>query len=216
MKKVCAVIRAAQPKGENVAVRKWSVACMALVLMLLASACTSPFAQPEQTEPASAERTYVITEQTHEGLDKMADGVDWQDNALCAMQYIGSRSGYAKNLRSTYRTFFSDVDQASFDTLQQIDVGGDEVYLVVPRFDLETFSVFSIAIDSNEKVHILKQAAETPMAFLLFCNTTTDPNAAVSITLKGGDREQKMRIVMKRDPQTGALNLPAGVQSLEP
>ena len=145
----------------------------------------------------------------------MTDGVSWQNNALCVVQYMGEKNTYANNLKAAYRTYFSDVDAATFDEMQRIDVGGSEVYLIVPRFDLEKFSVFSIAIDSTGKTHILKQAGETSTAFLLICNTKTDVNAAMTITLTGGDREQKMRVIMCRDEETGALSLPAGIQGLE-
>ena len=195
--------------------RKCLAAAFVLAVLLAASACTSPFAPEPETEPMSAERTFVITEQMHEGLEKMPDDVSWQDNALCAVQYIGERSTYTKNLQTAYRTYFSDVDASLFDNMQRIDVGGSEVYLVVPRFDLENISVFSIAIDSEGKTHILKQAGETASSFLLICNTKTDPNAAMSITLTGEDREQKMRVIMRRDAESGKLSLPAGVQSLE-
>ena len=202
-------------RKRGIAVRKWLAVVLTLGVLLSAAACTSPFAPEPETEPASAERTFVITEQAHVGLEKMADGVAWQNNALCAVEYIGERTDYADRLKSVYRKYFSDVDAASFDGMQRIDVGGSEVYLVVPRFDLEKFSVFSIAIDSEGKTHILKQAAETAAAFLLFCNTKTDTNAAIALTLNGGDKEQKMRIVMQRDPATGALSMPAGVQGLD-
>ena len=195
--------------------RKWLAVVLTLGVLLSAAACTSPFEPETETEPPSAERTFVITEQTHEGLAKMADSVTWQNNALCVVQYIGERSNYADALKSVYKTYFSDVDAASFDAMQRIDVGGSEVYLVVPRFDLEKFSIFSIAIDSEGKTHILKQAGETSTAFLLLCNTKTDPDAAIALTLTGDDKEQKMRIVMRRDDETGALSLPAGIQGLE-
>ena len=187
---------------------------LTLGILLSAAACTSPFEPEPETEAPSAERTFVITEQAHVGLEKMADGIKWQNNSLCAVEYIGERGDYADKLKAVYSQYFTGVDKSSFDGMQHIDVGGSEVYLIAPRFDLEKFAVFSIAIDSEGKTHILKQAGETSTAFLLFCNTRSEVNAAVALTLKGSDHEQKMRIVMSRNAETGALNLPTGVQGL--
>ena len=195
--------------------RKWiSVACT-VVLLLAVAACSSPFTLEPETEPVSAGRTYVITSQTHQGLDAMTDSISWQDNSLCVVEYLGGRSTYNNRLQSVYRSYFSAISESDFSAMQKVDLGGNDVYLVVPRFDLERISVFSIAVDSNGKSHILRQVTDSPEAFLLLCESTGKPNAQLSIALSESPEARRVRVTPKRDAQTGELKLASCAQGLE-
>ena len=164
-------------------------------------------------ESASVGRTFVITSQTRQGLEKLTEFVEWQSNALCAVQYLGTRSDYKKKMDALYEARYSQTGKDAYYAMQSVDVGGDEVYMIVPRFDLETISVFSIAVDSANKAHILRQSCETTEPFLLICDTGDNPNAEVTIAL-GDSKAQKMRLIMRRNVETGNLSLPSGIQVL--
>ena len=192
--------------------RKVLCVCCTLVLLLTVAACDVPFSLEPETEPVSAERTFVITSKVAQGLEALPDGVDWQDNAICAVEYLGTRSTYAGKLQNLQNAFFSEADSASFASLPKVDVGGSDVYLVVPRFEMETISVFAVAVDSEGKTHILRQVTELPDSFLLFCTSSVKPNAQLSIALSENDK--RISAVVNRDAETGALDVPAVIQTI--
>lgn len=199
---------------EGITLRKWISVCCTVVLLLTVAACTSPFSLEPETETETSGPTFVITSKVHQGLDSMPDGINWQNNAFCAMEYLGTRNAYSERLQSLHKTYFSDVESSVFDAMPKADVGGDDVYLVVPRFDLEQVAVYSVVVDSEGKTHILRQVTETTDAFLLFCDSSDSPNAQLGVTLAAGEKVQRMRVLPQRDAQTGALSLPSGVQRL--
>lgn len=174
----------------------------------------TPGEDSETTEESATEHTFVITTQGLTGLYRMADGVKWRENTMCALQYLGSRSSYASNLRALYLNRFSVVDEESFDSMHRVDAGGDDVYLVVPRFELENISVFGIQTDSAGEVHILKQHADLEEPFLLFCDSSQEsPNVQLSVSLKNTAGYYKM--IPYKNMFSTVVSFPGGYQPIE-
>ena len=197
--------------------RRWLFAAAAVLLVFSVTACSLPFSLDDlsgETEPSSEERTYVITTENHSGLQLMADCIHWSDNSLCAIAYLGSAGTYQKKLASLHSSRFSDVDQESFDSMRQVKVGGNEVYLVVPRFDLEDLSVFEVGFDSEGESHVLRQVADMDEPFLLFCTAEGTPNAQLSASLKSLNKHFKY-IPLRRSGSEALADFAVGFQPVE-
>ncbi len=185
--------------------RKTAVLCVVFCVLFLLSSCTLPFGlqmQPEE-DPSAEAHTFVITTERHTGSDQLIDCVNWYANTLAALEYVGSRDTIEKSLKALHEKEFSSLDAADILELKRVDLGGDDVFLVIPRFDQETMSVFTVKIDSEGSAHILNQAADLKTPFLLLCNSTDQPNAQLSILLT--DVNGKFRTVVRRNPVTGDL-----------
>ncbi len=185
--------------------RRAAAFCVFLSILCLFTACSLPFGlkmQPEE-DSSALEHTFVITTDQHVGSARLTDKVQWYANTLAALEYVGKRGSLESSLKSLYQAHFSDLEQSDLLDLKQIDLGGDDVFLVVPRFDQETMSVFTISVDSEGNAHILSQAADLQTPFLLLCNATDKPNAQLGVTLV--DVPGRFRTVVRRDPGTGDL-----------
>ena len=195
--------------------RRWIALALAAVMILCLAACTSPFRQeiPSQEESSSAaEPSFVITTFSHSGLEKMLDAVKWYDNAVCAIEYLGTRADYTKQLRDLCGRVFSQIDAETLQKIKILDGGGNDVFLLVPRFDLEEFSVFSIVLDERGHARVLRQVGETNHAFILICDAGSAPNAQVNVTLSSLKQTFKAVVQKKED---GELSLGNGFQPIE-
>ena len=164
--------------------RRWLALVTVAAVLLTTASCSLPFKrEPLPEEPSTAENTFVITTFAHLGLEKMIDCVSWYDNTLCAMQYVGTRGNYKQNLESIRQKQFPQIDKDTFMSMKAIDTTGDDVFLIVPRFDLETFSVFEIALDTEGQAHVLRLSGESKNAFLLLCDAGSKPNAQINASL---------------------------------
>ena len=173
-----------------------------------------PGSDAQTTEESATEFTFVITTQGLTGLYRMADGVHWRENTMCALQYVGSRNNFLGNLHTLYQNRFSVVDEDSFDAMRRVDAGGDDVFLVVPRFELENISVFGIQLDSEGETHILKQHADLEEPFLLFCNASAEsPNVQLSTSLKNTPGHYKM--IVDKTMFSSVVSCPGGYQPIE-
>lgn len=194
--------------------RKWIALLMAAAVLLTTASCSLPFKrEPLPEETSAAENTFVITTYAHLGLEKMIDCVSWYDNTLCAVQYVGTRGNYKTNLESLREKQFSAIDKNTFMSMKTIDTTGDDVFLIVPRFDLETFSVFEIALDTENKAHVLRLAGETKNAFLLICEAGSKPNAQVNASLSS--LNQNFQMIILRDEASGNLRYGEGFQPIK-
>ena len=187
----------------------------AVVLLLSLASCALPFRDEPESEPSSIEHTFVITTYAHLGLEKMMDGVNWYDNTVCAVQYLGSRADYAKNLEKLRQKYFSQIDASTMQDIRVLDSSGDDAFLLIPRFDLTAFSVFTIAIDSEEKVHVLRQVGESDRAFVLLCDAGSAPNTQLNAILTMNGKNQTFKTVMRKTA-SGGIQDSAGFQLMEP
>ena len=199
--------------------RRLAVFSAALVMLLSLTACS--FSLPlgggktqEDESSSSAEPSYVITTFAHMGLEKMMDGVNWYDNTVCAVQYLGPRDNYAKRLETLRQKYFSQIDAAAFQDIRVLDATGSDAFLLIPRFDLVNFSVFSIVRDDEENVHVLRQVGESAQAFVLLCDAGDNPNAQVNAVLTVDKTNQTFKTVIQRDT-AGAVQISNGFQPLE-
>ncbi len=194
--------------------RKWFALLTVAAVLLTTASCALPFKrEPLPEETSTAGNTFVITTFSHLGLEKMIDCVSWYDNTLCAMQYVGSRADYAQNLESLRQKQFSQIDKDTFLSMKTIDTTGNDVFLIVPRFDLETFSVFEIALDTENKAHVLRLAGETKNAFLLICDASSKPNAQLNVSLSS--LNQNFQTILLRDETSGDLQYGKGFQPIK-
>ena len=194
--------------------RKTAVLCVLFSVLFVLSSCSLPFGlkmQPEE-DPSAEARTFVITTDHHSGSNKMIDSVDWYANTVAAVEYIGSRKNIDTALEKIAKEDFPTFDLEMILDLKRVDLGGNDVYLVIPRFDQETMSVFTVAIDSEGSAHILSQAADLQAPFVLLCNSTNQPNAQLSVTLS--KVKGKFRTVVRRDPASGDLLCTSSFQPL--
>jgi hypothetical protein len=195
-------------------VRKWLALLMAAAVLLTTASCSLPFKrEPLPEEPSSVGNTFVITTCAHLVLEKMMECVSWYDKTLCAMQYVGTRANYKQNLESLRQKQFSQIDKDTFMDMKTIDTTGDDVFLMVPRFDLETFSVFEIAVDTENKTHVLRLAGESKNAFLLICDAGDKPNAQVNASLSS--LNQNFQMIILRDETSGDLKYGKGFQPIK-
>lgn len=193
--------------------RKWFALLIVAAVLLTTASCSLPFnREPLPEETSVAGNTFVITTYAHLGLDKMIDCVSWYDNTLCAIQYIGTRDNYAKNLEALRQKQFSQIDKDTFMGMKTIDTSGNDVFLIVPRFDLESFSVFEIAVDTENHAHVLRLAGENKSAFLLFCNASDKPNAQLNASLSS--LNQNFQTIILRDSASGDLQYGKGFQPI--
>ena len=198
----------------GVFVHKWFALLIVAAVLLTTASCSLPFKrEPLPEEPSSAENTFVITTFAHLGLEKMIDCVSWYDNTLCAMQYVGTRGNYTQNLESLRQKQFSQIDKDTFMSMKTIDTTGDDVFLIVPRFDLETFSVFEIAVDTENKTHVLRVAGEANNAFLLICDAGSKPNAQINASLSS--LNQNFQMIVLRDENSGSMRYGKGFQPIK-
>lgn len=194
--------------------RRWIALVTVAAVLLTTASCSFPFKrEPLPEEPTSAENTFVITTFAHLGLEKMIDCVSWYDNTLCAMQYVGTRDTYKQNLEALRQKQFSQIDKDTFLSMKTIDTTGDDVFLIVPRFDLETFSVFEIALDTEGKAHVLRLSGESKNAFLLLCDAGSKPNAQVNASLSS--LNQNFQMIVLRDEESGNLQYGVGFQPIK-
>ena len=194
--------------------RRWFALLTAAAVLLTTASCSLPFQQePLPDETSAAENTFVITTAGHLGLEKMIDCVSWYDNTLCAMQYVGTRANFTQNLESLRQKQFSQIDKETFTGMKTIDATGDDVFLIVPRFDLETFSVFEIALDTENHAHVLRLAGEAKNAFLLICDAGSKPNAQLNASLSS--LNQNFQLIIRRDETSGSLQYGKGFQPIK-
>lgn len=194
--------------------RRWLALVTVAAVLLTTASCSLPFKrEPLPEEPSSAENTFVITTFAHLGLEKMIDCVSWYDNTLCAMQYVGTRENYKQNLEALREKQFSQIDKETFMSMKTIDTTGDDVFLIVPRFDLETFSVFEIALDTEGQAHVLRLSGESKNAFLLLCEAGSKPNAQINASLSS--LNQNFQMIVLRDETSGNLQYGVGFQPIK-
>ena len=194
--------------------RKWFALLTVAAVLLTTASCSLPFNRaPLPETPSTPENTFVITTAGHLGLEKMIDCVSWYDNTLCAMQYVGTRGNYTQNLESLRQKQFSQIDKDTFMSMKTIDTTGDDVFLIVPRFDLETFSVFEIALDTENRAHVLRLAGESKNAFLLICDAGAKPNAQVNAALSS--LNQNFQMIVLRDESSGSMKYGKGFQPIK-
>ena len=196
--------------------RKGLAVCLIPLLVVVFAGCAVSFqsSESETTEESATEHTFVITTQGLTGLYRMAEGVQWRENTMCALQYIGSRSDYYNTLHTIHQNRFSMVDDESFDSMRRVDAGGNDVYLVVPRFDLENISVFGIQADAEGNIHILKQYADLEEPFLLFCDSEADNmNVQLSVSLRNTGEYYKM--IPQKAMFSAVTPFPGGYQPIE-
>lgn len=195
--------------------RKWLALLTVAAVLLMTASCSLPFSQEPLPETSSvpAENTFVITTFSHLGIEKMIDCVSWYDNTLCAMQYVGTRADYQQKLEAVRQEQFPQIDKETFMSMKTIDASGDDVFLIVPRFDLETFSVFEIALDTENHAHVLRLAGETKNAFLLICDSGSKPNAQLNASLSS--LNQKFQMIVLRDETTGNIQYGNGFQPIK-
>ena len=184
-------------------------------LLLSLASCSLPFRDEPEQESSSAEHTFVITTYAHLGLEKMMDGVNWYDNTICAVQYLGTRAEYTKKIETLRQRYFPQIDAESMQDISVLDASGNDAFLLVPRFDLTRFSVFSVAVDAEEKVHVLRQVGETDRAFVLLCDAGSNPNAQINAILKTRDTSQTFKMLVQRS-EAGSVQNSNGFQPLEP
>ena len=194
--------------------RRAALFCVFLSILFLLSACTLPFGlkMTQDDEPSAEEHTFVITTEHHEGSQKLTDKVEWYANTIAALHYLGSRSGLDQSLKTLRKKSFDDMKDSDLLDLKRVDLGGSDAFLVIPRFDQETLSVFTIAIDSQGEAHILNQAADNTTPFILLCNATDSPNAQLGVTLV--DVPGRFRTIVRRDPDSGDLQCDAAFQPM--
>ncbi len=191
--------------------RKWFALLTVAAVLLTTASCALPFKrEPLPEDPSAAENTFVITTFAHLGLEKMIDCVGWYDNTLCAVQYVGTRANYQQSLESIRQSQFPQIDKDVFMGMKTIDATGDDVFLIVPRFDLETFSVFEIALDTENHAHVLRLAGEANNAFLLICDAGSKPNAQLNASLSS--LNQNFQMIVLRDEASGNLQYGKGFQ----
>ncbi len=194
--------------------RKWIALLTVAAVLLTTASCALPFKKaPLPEEPSAPENTFVITTAGHLGLEKMIDCVSWYDNTLCAMQYVGSRANYTENLETLRQKQFSQIDKDTFLSMKTIDATGDDVFLIVPRFDLETFSVLEIALDTEGRAHVLRLAGESKNAFLLICDATGKPNTQLNASLTS--LNQNFQTIVLLDENNGNLQFGKGFQPIK-
>ena len=195
--------------------RKWFALLTVAAVLLTTASCALPFKRtpPPEDPSAAPSSTFVITTYGHLGLEKMIDCVSWYDNTLCAMQYVGTRENYKQNLETLREKQFSQIDKETFMSMKTIDTTGDDVFLIVPRFDLETFSVLEIALDAENHAHVLRLAGESKNAFLLFCNAAGKPNAQLNASLSS--LNQNFQTIILRDETSGNLQYGKGFQPIK-
>ena len=194
--------------------RKWFALLTVAAVLLTTASCALPFKRsplPEETSVTGS--TFVITTDGHLGLERMIDCVSWFDNTLCAMQYVGTRDNYKQNLETLRQKQFSQIEKDTFMSMKTIDATGNDVFLIVPRFDLETFSVFEIAVDTENKAHVLRLAGESRNAFLLICNASEKPNAQLNVALSS--LNQNFQTILLRDENSGDLQYGKGFQPIK-
>ena len=194
--------------------RRWFALITVAAVLLTTASCALPFKrEPLPEEPSGVDNTFVITTYAHLGLEKMLDCVSWYDNTLCAVQYVGTRANYTQNLESLRQKQFSQIDKNTFMSMKTIDTTGDDVFLIVPRFDLEAFSVFEIALDTENKAHVLRLAGETKNAFLLICDAGSKPNAQLNASLSS--LNQNFQMIILRDDASGDIQYSTGFQPMK-
>lgn len=194
--------------------RKWFALLTVAAVLLTTASCALPLKRtPLPEDSSTAENSFVITTYGHLGLEKMIDSVSWYDNTLCAMQYIGARDNYTKELEALREKQFSQIDRDTFMSMKTIDTTGNDVFLIVPRFDLETFSVFEIALDSEKHAHVLRLAGESKNAFLLICDASEKPNAQLNASLSS--LNQNFQTIILRDETSGRLQYGKGFQPIK-
>ena len=194
--------------------RKWFALLAAAAILLTTASCALPFKRSPLPEDSSTEEnSFVITTAGHLGIEKMIDCVSWYDNTLCAMQYVGTRANYTQNLESLRQKQFPIIDKDTFMSMKLIDTTGDDIFLIVPRFDLETFSVFEIALDTEGRAHVLRLAGESKNAFLLACTATEKPNAQLNASLTS--LNQNFQMIVRRDETSGNLQYGKGFQPIK-
>ena len=194
--------------------RKGFALLTVVAVLLTTASCALPFKrEPLPEDSSTVENSFVITTFGHLGLEKMIDCVSWYDNTLCAMQYVGTRANYKQNLETLRQKQFSQIDKDTFSSMKTIDTTGDDVFLIVPRFDLETFSVFEIAVDTENHAHVLRLAGESKNAFLLICSALGKPNAQLNAALSS--LNQNFQTIILRDESSGNLQYGKGFQPIK-
>jgi len=149
-------------------------------------------------------------EEPKENQTTQAAGVNWEDDALCVVGYIGYDRALAKE-EWALAPFFLLNDQLLMPESEReyIFQTGDEVYYLLPRYDDST--VLIEEVDMNGKVSsVLYEGVQEPIVFA--CNMS-DLYSNVRVTVTSDrDSVSFSPYISLRD---GGLELPEYVQNLD-
>lgn len=97
------------------------------------------------------------------------------DDKICAIAYMGN-TGEAQetNLTAFYQKYFPNLDSSCWTELSDIQCGGSECFLVIPRYK-ETFVYVNTLWENPEGVYeVVLSDAVKQEAFLLYCSVTPE------------------------------------------
>ncbi len=188
-------------------------AVLALTVLITASSCS--FGSSDDSNGTTEEqKTYVITTEGHTGKQTIYDALTWEDNSVCAVAYLGNTSNWKNGRDKLYGEVFTEVDKEIFNGLETYDAGGNDVYLIVPRFDRENINLYGTQVDSEGKAHITSLIFSGNEPFYLKCSTINGTSSAKIEVLV--PKVLKRVLLPTRDPVDGTVRDADGFQDITP
>ena len=105
------------------------------------------------------------------------------DDKICAIVYLGKgREQQEQQLERFFHAYMPEYTKEQMDQLPKVDNGGEEAYLIVPRYKECGLSINFLQKKENGKVEVVFDAQKPEGAFVLYCNPTQDfSNTEVNI-----------------------------------
>lgn len=105
------------------------------------------------------------------------------DDKVCAVAYLGNtKEAKEENQNAFYIKYFKDYTKEQLAAIPEVNFGGEECYLIVPRYQESKISLNMMELKDN-RINILRTEEVEAEAFLLYCNPSQEyANAEVSIS----------------------------------
>lgn len=123
------------------------------------------------------------------------------DDKICAIAYMGDTGAETEeNLTAFYAKYFPNISSDSWDILPEIDCGGGQCYLVIPRYKDAVAYVNTMETTLDGQIQVATSEVVKEEAFLVYCNVSPDfPNSEVHF-LYG---EKHLVVVPRLDEKSG-------------
>lgn len=109
------------------------------------------------------------------------------DDKICAVAYMGNEpENQEQNLTAFYAKYFPSVDSSSWESLPEVNCGGGQCYLIIPRYEDTVINVNVLEKTSEDAFECVKTETIQQEAFLVYCNASDAyANAEIQILYNG-------------------------------
>lgn len=93
------------------------------------------------------------------------------DDKICAIAYMGNTGAEQEaNLTAFYQKYFPTIDSSSWELLPDVNCGGGECFLVIPRYKETYVYVNTIGKNLEGNYEVMLSEAVEKEAFLVYCS----------------------------------------------